>query len=428
MKVNLYRNPRIFKNGKSPIHVSVHIRGKRIMLSTGRSCEAKNWLTSNKVGSREDGYIRINQRLKEIKDFLEGLENDVEKEQKPASYIKQRYKAFMNRSGSEDTKKVEAKSFLEVMKDWIQVSKTDVIMGTGKRRTASTINTYEQTYNVLKSFEDKKYYLLSFEGMNKGFYNAFFAFVTEYEGKSVNTFGKYITKLKTFLNWANFEQMVNPYFQKFHAPNLYIGVDFLTKDQLHKLYSLDLTRHKTNLLKQFRGKRYTSDTYAEKSFDRLMYVKDLFLFSCYTSLRYSDLMRLKKSNINNEWIIIKSSQKTGAPLYIPFYDDLYVRPVEIVSKYEQEDGLIFPLISNAEYNRYLKSLDQFLNIDFKLTSKVGRKTFVSYMMNERKLQPFQVMAATGHKKEESFARYFGVDLEALLKDYKARSVYLEKAI
>ena len=117
MKVNLYRNPRIFKNGKSPIHASVHIRGKRIMLSTGRSCEAKNWLTSNKVGSREDGYIRINQRLKEIKDFLEGLENDVEKEQKPVSYIKQRYNAFMNReSGSEDTKKVEAKSFLEVMK------------------------------------------------------------------------------------------------------------------------------------------------------------------------------------------------------------------------------------------------------------------------------------------------------------------------
>ncbi|MDQ2752301.1 MAG: site-specific integrase, partial [Bacteroidota bacterium] len=59
----------------------------------------------------------------------------------------------------------------------------------------------------------------------------------------------------------------------------------------------------------------------DSSIKRLDYVKDIFLFSCYTGLAYIDVQKLKSSEIavgvdSERWIFTKR-QKTDTPSKIP---------------------------------------------------------------------------------------------------------------
>lgn len=89
---------------------------------------------------------------------------------------------------------------------------------------------------------------------------------------------------------------------------------------------------------------------------RLQFVKDLFVFCCYTGLPYNELMSLKKSNImkgfdNNMWIKIKRD-KTSKELSIP----LLPKAEAILNIYQNEEPIIFPRISNQKYNSFLKEI------------------------------------------------------------------------
>jgi hypothetical protein len=74
--------------------------------------------------------------------------------------------------------------------------------------------------------------------------------------------------------------------------------------------------------------------------NRLNYVKDIFLFSCYTGLAYVDVKKLKRSEIavgvdGEKWIFTKR-QKTDTPSRIP------ILPVaeELMDKYKDHEQCI----------------------------------------------------------------------------------------
>ena len=113
---------------------------------------------------------------------------------------------------------------------------------------------------------------------------------------------------------------------------------------------------------------------------RLQFVKDLFVFCCYTGLPYIELMNLEAKHIikgfdGNRWIQIKR-QKTSKNLSIPLLDKAKV----ILDKYGKNKKNVFPKISNQKYNSYLKEIASILGIEKNLTTHVARKTFASTVL------------------------------------------------
>lgn len=122
----------------------------------------------------------------------------------------------------------------------------------------------------------------------------------------------------------------------------------------------------------------------EKQFDleRLILIKDLFIFSCYTGLAYGDLMALKPAQIvtatDGELWIRTAREKTLEPINVP----LLPKAIEIIGRYRYNErplynGTVFPLLSNQKVNSYLKEIADFCSIHKNLTFHMARHTFAT---------------------------------------------------
>lgn len=152
-------------------------------------------------------------------------------------------------------------------------------------------------------------------------------------------------------------------------------------------------------------------------FVRLQWVRDLFVFSCYTGLAYIDAMNLTPSNItigiDGEYWLSTCRQKTDQPVRVPILPKAW----EIIEKYKThpravQRGAIFPMISNQKLNSYLKEIADLCGIEKNLTFHLARHTFattvtlcngvpletVSKMLGHSKITTTQVYAKVVEKK------------------------------
>lgn len=116
-------------------------------------------------------------------------------------------------------------------------------------------------------------------------------------------------------------------------------VIFLTWDELNKLKDYQIPKDKQ---------------YLER-------VRDVFLFCCFTSLRYSDVRNLKRSDVKSDHIEI-TTVKTADSLTI----ELNKYSKAILDKYKDihfENYMALPVISNQKMNDYLKELGELAEIN-----------------------------------------------------------------
>jgi len=120
----------------------------------------------------------------------------------------------------------------------------------------------------------------------------------------------------------------------------------------------------------------------EFTIERLEWVKDLFVFSCYTGLAYIDTMRLSPSNIargiDAEYWLVTSRQKTEVAVKVP----LLTKALEIINKYKNHprasvNYTLFPNISNQKLNSHLKEIADLCGIDKCLTFHLARHAFAT---------------------------------------------------
>lgn len=156
-----------------------------------------------------------------------------------------------------------------------------------------------------------------------------------------------------------------------------------------------------------------------KEFDieRLMIVKDIFVFCCYTGLAYVDVANLTVDNIvtgidGKDWIKI-SRQKTGIPVNMP----ILPTAKRIMCKYLNhrrsiELDTIFPVFSNQKVNSYLKEIADLCGIKKNISFHIARHTFattvtlsngvpietVSKMLGHTKIATTQIYARVLEKK------------------------------
>ena len=155
-------------------------------------------------------------------------------------------------------------------------------------------------------------------------------------------------------------------------------------------------------------------------------VRDVFCFCCFTSLRYSDVFNLKRSNIFEDYIII-TTIKTNDTVQI----ELNNYSKGILDKYKDSNfpnNKALPVISNQKMNKYLKEMGKTCGIDNPITmtyyrgheridevhpkyeligTHTGRRTFIcnALMLG---ISPEIVMKWTGHSDYRTMKPYIDI--------------------
>src|SRR5581483_6398405 len=215
----------------------------------------------------------------------------------------------------------------------------------------NTLRSYRSTLNVLKQFAPK----LNFGDLSYDMVQRFDLWMSQKRHNSIGgRFGRHKC-LKAVINEAIKKGFLasdqNPY-RYFKVKSAIGNRQFLSIEEVRKLIDLEIPEKNTFLSK----------------------VRDLFLFSCFCGLRYSDVMNLKWRDISPENTFIKiTTTKTKKPLLIP----LQVGARKIIEKYgkhtiKSPEGKVLPQMANQVINRELKILMEKAGITKKISFHCAR--------------------------------------------------------
>lgn len=294
-------------------------------------------------------------------------------------------------------------TFYPAIDKFIEQSKGRIIERTGKPISNCTIKGYKRTLDRIKDFEKTEKYKISFETINLDFYFAFKEYLEDLDF-ALNTIGKFIKTLKTFLNYTT-EQGLNTnlsYKSKlFIVPTENSEQIYLNEKELEKIIELNLT---------------------EKPI--LNNARDLFIIGAYTGLRVSDFNILTKENIHTykgQRVFKLSVKKTGQYLPIPIHPIIE----KILLKY---NGNTPKKMKHQDINDCLSEIGKLAKINQRITANItkGGKTITnmkpkyemiknhtarrSFCTNAYKsgMEATDIMAISGHKSFKTFRNYIKI--------------------
>jgi site-specific recombinase XerD len=183
-------------------------------------------------------------------------------------------------------------------------------------------------------------------------------------------------------------------------------------------YKLTFKKHKRKKLDLEELSRIEKKEFSNPS---LSYVKDLFLFSCYTGLAYCDVIALTTSNFE-----VDAEGNLWCKIYRQKSEELSSIPVlkaasELMLKYKDhpksvEKGRIFPYISNQELNRNLKIIGEVCDIKKYMSFHLARHTFATAITLKNGVPIETVSKMLGHTKITTTQIYADVDEEKIVGD------------
>lgn len=390
-----------------PIRMRVNFASKRIEFTTGYRIDAAKW-DSDKQRVRNGCTNKLKQSASEINASLLGYYTEVQEifkkfeveEIMPTpEQIKEAFNALHKPIEEEvKPKKPMSNTFYKVFDEFVRDC------GRQNDWTDSTYEKFAAVKNHLMNFRDG----LTFDFFDEKGLNDYVTYLRDVKEMRNSTIGKQLSFLKWFLRWA-FKKGV-------HQNNAYDSYKPKLKNTQKKI--IFLTWEELNKLREFEIPA------AKQALDR---VRDVFLFQCFTGLRYSDVFNLRKSDIKGDHIEV-TTVKTSDSLII----ELNNHSKAILDKYKDvafEDDKVLPVITNQKMNDYLKELAELAGID-----EPVRQTY--YRGNERidEITPKYALLGT-HAGRRTFicnALALGIPPQVVMKwtghsDYKAMKPYIDIA-
>ena len=391
-----------------PIRMRVNFASKRIEFTTGYCIDAAKWDAdkqrvkngcSNKL---KQSASEINASLLEYYTEIQSIFKRFEVEDviPTPEQIKEAFNALHKPVSEEPKPKKEALpcDFLQVFDDFVEDC------GRQNNWTDSTFEKFAAVKNHLTNFREG----LTFEFFDERGLNDYVGYLRDVKEMRNSTIGKQLSFLKWFLRWA--------YKKGVHQNNAYDSYKPKLKSTQKKI--IFLTWDELNRLREF---KIPSNKQA------LERVRDVFLFQCFTGLRYSDVFNLRRSDIKDDHIEV-TTVKTSDSLII----ELNNHSKAILDKYKDvafEDDKVLPVITNQKMNNYLKELAELAGID-----EPVRQTY--YRGNERidEVTPKYTLLGT-HAGRRTFicnALALGIPPQVVMKwtghsDYKAMKPYIDIA-
>ncbi len=229
-----------------------------------------------------------------------------------------------------------------------------------------TLKSYQSHLKKIKEYNSD----FQFSSINKQFIEDYRAFLIK-RGNNANSTNKSLSVFRTFVRWAIPDYIKTNPFHGVEIKKITGNREFLELQELKKFEEL----------------------YNEKSLrSELQNTLRVFLFCCYTGLRYSDVSKLRFSNIEGEKIKFKQ-QKTGE------FNCVYLTKKSASLLADQPGGIntkIFKVYTNQVLNRNLKEICNILDFPKKLTCHSARHTFATISLNDCKIDLDKVSAALGH--------------------------------
>ena len=361
------------KHNQASIYARITVNGKRATISLKRKVPVSDW-DAHKGRSRGTNQSTriLNNYLEEVNSSLFKCYQDLKLEHKliTSQAVKARY--FGN---DENNRSIT---------DIINYHNEDMV----NKLKWGTQKNYYTTQSYISKFLSKSYKTtdLYLRELDYHFIIKFEKYLRDYipedhqKPMGNNTVMKHIERFRKMINlsfklgWIQRDPFIN-----FKSKFIKNERGFLSLEELQEIEN-----------KQF-------------SIPRLELVKDLFVFSCYTSLSYIDVIHLTADNIcigidGELWIYYKR-EKTTKPIRIP----LLPKAMQIVEKYKSNrksisQGSIFPKISNQKLNSYLKEIADVCGIKKNLTFHIARHTFATTVTLSNGMPIETVSKLLGHSR------------------------------
>tara|TARA_R110002050_G_scaffold299775_1_gene466356 strand:- start:17536 stop:18810 length:1275 start_codon:yes stop_codon:yes gene_type:complete len=391
---------------ETPIMFSYSYAGQRVKSTTKQKIKPRAWnQTSNSVRKNYTEYSFVQEELNRIDIVVRETTRNLTSKHlslPPSGELKR----ILNRSLFREDVIFDITSLWDYFEHFIEKLSKKKNPRTNLPISKSTICTYNQTYNILKNFEDKTGNVFSFLTLSNELYDELILFLEEDLGFSVNTVGKHIKNLKSVINTANLEDNIPVsdsynvrYWKVFKREKSAEEIVFLNELELDELREMSLT-----------------------DFSELDKARDIFLIGAWTGLRISDIKQIQKSNIDLENGLLKiRTRKTDTFITAPI--------VKVIREILIKHNFRAPNISEQKVNKKIKILcskieslneeilikeqvgGKIIKNKFKKFEKVGthtgRRSFASNLYRQD-IPIQQIMAVTGHKKEKDFFKYIGI--------------------
>ena len=389
-----------------PIRMRVNFASKRIEFTTGYRIDAAKW-DADKQRVKNGCSNKLKQSASEINASLLGYYTEiqdifkkfeVEEIMPTPEQIKEAFNELHKPIEEVNPRKSTPNAFYKVFDEFVRDC------GRQNDWTDSTYEKFAAVKNHLINFRNE----LTFDFFDEKGLNDYVTYLRDVKEMRNSTIGKQLSFLKWFLRWA-FKKDV-------HQNNAYDSYKPKLKSTQKKI--IFLTWEELNKLREFEIPA------AKQALDR---VRDVFLFQCFTGLRYSDVFNLRRSDIKGDHIEV-TTVKTSDSLII----ELNNHSKAILDKYKDvafEDDKVLPVITNQKMNDYLKELAELAGID-----EPVRQTY--YRGNERidEVTPKYALLGT-HAGRRTFicnALALGIPPQVVMKwtghsDYKAMKPYIDIA-
>lgn len=248
---------------------------------------------------------------------------------------------------------------------------------------------------------------ITFDGLSEEMMRRYVQHLTA--GGMINTtLAKHLAFVRWFLRWANTHGYYKGRLHETFKPRLKgtngecKEIIYLSRDELTAVMEYQFPPHEPGLER----------------------VRDVFLFCCFTGLRYSDVAKLKRCDVRDRFIVV-TTKKTRDNIHIELNDHSRA----ILDKYAGETfkrNLALPVISNVKTNAALKRI----GIECGLMTPTRITYFQGNRRIEQVLPKWQLM--TTHVARRTFvvtALTLGIPAEVVMKwtghsDFKAMKPYI----
>lgn len=378
------------QSSKGTVYVRIIYLRKKVDLSTGIKCREDEW-DSNREKFKRNTYQ--NQQLLKLEEKIYQAKHNLDESGK--HYTSLDIKKVIQ--GTKSTGPILLKFF----QDHLSRRESDI------SNTKATFLKYRQTYGNLEDCL-RKINLpdLPLSKVNLSIVTEFDEYLKQIEWNNLGdkltltTRNKHHSRLKAVLNDAIRREYLdqNPYINwKLSFPNS--KREYLTTKELGTIAKFDFSGNKS-----------------------LEKVRDIFVFSCYTGLRYQDAMNLKMNSIHNidaQYYLRIDQQKTGERREIPLFEAAQ----KIIVKYTHSNerrvmDKVLPQYSNQKINMYLKIIGQIVGITKNLTHHVARHTCATTVLLDNGVPLEMVSHWLGHNSVRTTQQYAKISHNNLTKETK----------
>ncbi len=370
------RGKRLNAEGKALIQVEAYLNGQKRYFSTEVYVKPSQWDNRRR-------FIKNHPNMDALNLYLQNYVMELERDE----LEKKRGNNVFSLEDLHREADVSSTSFLTFMRE-------EISRGNLKK---STLKNHLSTLQVLSLFKKE----LLFEDINFNFLCDFEYFLLNQKYHR-NTIAKHMKHLKRYINLAINKELFEPNkypFRKYKIKYQESKRGHLTPDELDRLEKLDLDGRLT-----------------------LRRSLDMFLFSCYTGLRFSDIVSITKENfllIDDKVWLVYSSIKTDVSVRLPLFLLFEGKSLPIYERYKNTSRTLFnvSLSSNSNVNKHLRQIIRLAGIDKRVSFHCARHTNATLLLyNGANITTVQKLL--GHKSVRTTEIYSNIMDMTIVRDLK----------